>query len=105
MSFFDNPEIDLYSEASEESLNATRQYFCQRNGFLTREENPDKGVDLDVEASFNLSYRRLKPDEAKAFRLLSIFPADFDANSEEYLCKDRGHKNLSKFVRWSLVDF
>lgn len=49
MSFFDNPEIDLSSEASEESVHATRQFFCQRNGFLTREEIPDKGVDLDVE--------------------------------------------------------
>jgi hypothetical protein len=49
MSFFDNPEVDLYSEASEESVNTTRRFFCQRKGFLAREENPDKGVDLDVE--------------------------------------------------------
>ena len=64
-----------------------------------------EGVDRDVTASFNLSYSRLKPDEARVFRLLSIFPADFDANAEEYLCKDKGHKRLSKLVRWSLVDF
>jgi hypothetical protein len=49
LSFFDNPEIDCSSEASEESVIATRKLFCQRNGFLAREENPDKGVDLDVE--------------------------------------------------------
>lgn len=49
MSFFKNPEIDRSSEASEESVIATRAFFCQKNGFLSREENPDKGVDLDVE--------------------------------------------------------
>ena len=64
-----------------------------------------EGVDLDVEASFNLSYRRLKPEERRVFRLLPIFRADFDATAEDYLCKDKGHKILSKLVRWSLVDF
>jgi Domain of unknown function (DUF4365) len=49
MSFIENPEVDLYSEASEESVNEARRVFTQRNGFLVREENPDKGVDLDVE--------------------------------------------------------
>lgn len=49
MSFNENPKIDLYSKASEESVNETRKYFTQRNNFLTREENPDKGVDLDIE--------------------------------------------------------
>jgi predicted phosphodiesterase len=51
-----------------------------------------EGVDLDVEASFNLSYRRLKPEERRVFRLLPIFRADFDATAEDYLCKDKGHK-------------
>lgn len=49
MSFLDNPGIDHFSEASEESVIAVKSLFCQRNGFLAREENPDKGVDLDVE--------------------------------------------------------
>ena len=53
MSFNENPKIDLYSETSEESVNETRKYFTQRNNFLTREENPDKGVDLDIELLAN----------------------------------------------------
>lgn len=55
MSFNENPEIDLYSKASEESVNETRKYFTQRNNFLTREETPDKGVDLDIELLANAS--------------------------------------------------
>jgi hypothetical protein len=49
MAFSDNPFIDRYSEASEESVNATKPLFSQKNGFLVREETPDKGVDFDVE--------------------------------------------------------
>lgn len=49
MGFFDDPKVDLYSKASEESVLATKQFFLQRNGFLARDETPDKGVDLDVE--------------------------------------------------------
>ena len=49
MGFYDNPIVDIYSKTSEESLIATKQVFLQKNGFLVREENPDKGVDLDVE--------------------------------------------------------
>jgi hypothetical protein len=49
MGFYDNPIIDIYSKTSEESLITTKQVFLQKNGFLVREENPDKGVDLDVE--------------------------------------------------------
>lgn len=49
MGFCDNPIVDIYSKTSEESVIATRQVFSQKNGFLVREENPDKGVDFDVE--------------------------------------------------------
>lgn len=49
MGFYDNPIVDIYSKTSEESVIATKQVFLQKNGFLVREENPDKGVDLDVE--------------------------------------------------------
>ena len=56
-------------------------------------------------ASFNLSYRHLKPEMKRVFRALSIFPADFDASAEQYVCKDKGHKNLSDLVRWSLVEY
>jgi len=91
--------------ASELDLSIA-EYLKELSNERTRLERiGGEGVERDVEASFNLSYRRLKPDEARVFRLLSIFPADFDANAEEFLCKDKGHKRLSKLVRWSLVDF
>jgi tetratricopeptide (TPR) repeat protein len=91
--------------ANEIDLSIAEYLKELRNERTRLERIGGEGVDLDVEASFNLSYRRLKLDEAHVFRQLSVFPADFDANSEEYLCKDKGHKILSKFVRWSLVDF
>jgi tetratricopeptide (TPR) repeat protein len=82
------------------------EYAKQLHAERTRLERIGSvGVDLDVEASFNLSYHRLKPEIAQIFRMLSIFPSDFDANAEEFICKDRGHKSLSVLVRWSLVDF
>jgi tetratricopeptide (TPR) repeat protein len=62
-----------------------------------------EGVDIDVAASFNLSYARLASDAARVFRLLSVFPATFDAVAEEVVCADAGHVQLSNLVRRSLV--
>jgi hypothetical protein len=82
------------------------EYSKQLQAERTRLERIGRqGVDLDVEASFNLSYLRLKPEVARFFRLLSAFPTNFDASAEEFICKDRGHKSLSALVRFSLVDF
>ncbi len=64
-----------------------------------------EGVDLDVESSLGLSYSRLKPETAAVFRILSIFPASFDAAAEEVVCQDEGHRHLRELVRWSLVDY
>ena len=33
-----------------------------------------EGVEIDVEASLNLSYRQLSPEAARVFRQLSVFP-------------------------------
>jgi hypothetical protein len=63
------------------------------------------GVDRDVEASLNLSYGRLSADTARVFRILSVFPVDFDAKAEEVVCKDDGHLHLRELVRWSLVNY
>jgi hypothetical protein len=49
MSFSDNPIVDLASKNSEESVNAVRCLFTRKNGFITRKEDPDYGVDEDVE--------------------------------------------------------
>lgn len=64
-----------------------------------------EGVDLDVESSFGLSYSRLKPETAAVFRILSLFPAGFDAAAEEFVCQDEGHRILGELVRWSLVEY
>ena len=62
-----------------------------------------EGVEIDVAASFNLSYERLASEAARVFRLLSVFPATFDAAAEEVVCADAGHVQLSDLVRRSLV--
>jgi len=65
----------------------------------------NEGVDLDVRASFNLSYVRLSPKTASVFQRISVFPADFDYIAEEYICEDKDHTHLSDLVRWSFVEF
>lgn len=62
-----------------------------------------EGVDIDVAASFNLSYARLTPESARVFRLLSVFPGTFDALAAERVCSDKDHVQLSNLVRRSLV--
>lgn len=62
-----------------------------------------KGVELGVTASFNLSYTRLTEDAARVFRMLSVFPATFDATAEEAVCADPDHVQLSDLVRRSLL--
>ncbi|HEV2799671.1 MAG TPA: tetratricopeptide repeat protein [Pyrinomonadaceae bacterium] len=62
-----------------------------------------EGVDLDVEASFQLSYARLQPDTARVFRQLAVFPASFDAAAEEAICQDAGHTHLSNLLRRNLI--
>jgi tetratricopeptide (TPR) repeat protein len=62
-----------------------------------------EGVEISVEASFNLSYARLAMEATHVFRLLSVFPATFDAAAEEVVCADAGHVQLSDFMRRSLV--
>ncbi len=64
-----------------------------------------EGVDIDVEASFNLSYQQLSPEAARVFRQLSVFPATFDAAAEESICDDPDHTHLSQLVRLSLVGY
>jgi hypothetical protein len=62
-----------------------------------------EGVEIDVAASFNLSYAGLTPEVARVFRLLSMFPGTFDAAATEVVCDDEGHLCLSELVRRSLV--
>ena len=64
-----------------------------------------EGVEEDLVTKFSLSYCRLAPETAKVFRLLSIFPGDFDAHAEEAICQDEGHRHLIELERWSLVEY
>ena len=79
-------------------------YAAQLQDERTRLERiGTEGVEIDVAASFNLSYARLTPETARVFRLLSVFPATFDAAAEEVVCADAEHVQLSDLVRRSLV--
>ena len=49
MSFFVNPVVDSNAKASDYSVGRVKLIFCQKNGFISREEIPDYGADLDVE--------------------------------------------------------
>ena len=65
----------------------------------------EQGVEMSVDASFSLSFKRLKPGTQQTFLNLSIFPAEFDAQAEEQICQDERHRGLSELLRWSLVDY
>jgi len=65
----------------------------------------EQGVEMSVEASLGLSFQRLEPKLQQTFIDLSAFPADFDAQAEEQICLDQGHRSLSELVRWSLADY
>jgi len=64
-----------------------------------------EGVELGVDASLALSYKKLKAEAQQTFLDLSTFPSEFDAQAEEQICLDQGHRSLSELARWSLVDY
>lgn len=81
-------------------------YLKELGSERTRLEKIGKeGVDIDVEASLNLRYIRLPAEMASIFRQLSVFPSDFDAQAEEFICQDEDHRNLSELITWSLMEF
>lgn len=49
MAFSDEPAVDDNAKKSEESVNAVKSLFTFRNGFISRVELPDYGVDFNVE--------------------------------------------------------
>ena len=49
MAFNHRPIIARSSERSEESVQAVRHFLSQKNGFISREDLPDFGIDLQVE--------------------------------------------------------
>lgn len=53
MAFNDFPCIDANSERSEESVYAVKTLLTRKNGFISRDEFPDNGVDLNIELISN----------------------------------------------------
>lgn len=53
MGFYDDPVVDDNSKRSEESVNVVKSLFTRKNGFISKDETPDYGVDLDVELILN----------------------------------------------------
>ncbi len=49
MAFNDQPEVDSNAIRCEESVLYVRQIFSMKNNFISREQNPDYGIDLLVE--------------------------------------------------------
>jgi tetratricopeptide (TPR) repeat protein len=65
----------------------------------------EEGVEISVEASFNLSYASLEAGAARVFRQLAVFPGSFDAAADEVVCGDPEHARLSELLRRSLVEY
>lgn len=53
MGYYDDPIVDENAKRSEESVNAVKSFFTRKNGFISREEIPDYGVDFDVELIYD----------------------------------------------------
>ncbi len=64
-----------------------------------------EGLNVTLEASFSLSYRRLPPKTGLVMRKLSVFPKTFDAKAEEVICEDPQHGDLSDLTKLSLVSY
>jgi tetratricopeptide (TPR) repeat protein len=85
---------------------APRRYAEQLRDERQRLERlGEEGVEISVEACFNLSYASLEPQAARVFRQLAVFPASFDAAAEEFVCQDPEHARLSDLLRRSLVEY
>jgi hypothetical protein len=96
MAFAEGPEVDDNAMRSEESVNAVRSILTRRNGFVSREETPDYGVDLDVELVENLiatshkfpvqikSAKRVKTIKREGKEYITLV---FETSRLGYLCK------------------
>lgn len=62
-----------------------------------------RSLEIGVEATFNISYRRLNDEAQRIFRNLSIFPSTFDRKAQEVICGDNSGTQLSDLTCLSLV--
>lgn len=64
--------------------------------------------ELDVEATFALTYDRLDPETQRRWRLLAVFPAPFNSDAAAYIWKvdlEQTESSLGDLVRESLVEY
>jgi tetratricopeptide (TPR) repeat protein len=91
--------------AASEDLSPHR-YAEQLSDERQRSERLGKeGVEISVEASFNLSYANLDAPAARVFRQLAVFPGSFNGVAEEFVCQDPEHACLSELLGRSLVEY
>jgi tetratricopeptide (TPR) repeat protein len=91
--------------ANSEDVSPTKYAEILKDERTRLEKIGEEGVELGVDASFNLSFQRLDARTQQTFLDASVFPADFDGQAEEQICQDGGHERLSELLRWSLVDY
>lgn len=98
MAFEDNPIVDKNSETSEESVLVVKHAFSRKNGFISREEIPDYGCDLDVELINNsiASSKKfaIQIKSSTNFTYLKNDPVvslDFKTSRLGYLCRRIGY--------------
>ncbi len=68
----------------------------------TYKSNGD-GVESSLEASLQLSYKRLERKTARVFRQLAVFPLSFDTAAESVICRDRDGSCLRELINHHLV--
>jgi tetratricopeptide (TPR) repeat protein len=91
--------------ANSEDVSPTKYAEILKDERTRLEKIGEEGVELGVDASFNLSFQRLDARTQQTFLDASVFPADFDGQAEEQICQDERHERLSELLRWSLVDY
>jgi tetratricopeptide (TPR) repeat protein len=91
--------------AAREDLAPQRYVEQLRDERQRLERLGEEGVEISVEASFNLSYASLEAGAARVFRQLAVFPSSFIAAAEEFVCEDEEHARLSGLLRRSLVEY
>src|SRR5688572_13157963 len=94
MAFDDSPNVDPSSKASEESVLAVKAFFTRRNGFISREEIPDYGCDLNVELV-------LEKENASSQQ----FPIQIKSDGDISIINSYGSKYISKSIETSRIGY
>ena len=99
MAFNDNPIIDDNSHRSEESVNAVKSAFTSKRGFRCRDQNPDNGVDQNVELLDDKSQATGKLFGIQIKSAHSVKLAELDG--ESYVCWQFKTSRLGYLTRYT----